>query len=163
MHSIDGLDPQPSDGGAGMELSIQAALVSVSDLERSIKFYREVFDLRLASEGDRVAARLINEMARSQVLALREVGPKALRPGRGNVGLRLLAFEAVWLDQLDVIQARLAQLGVLVGQLQTENHRSVHGLNPDRIDLPVASSLTAGPIRSEDWHDLNEGIYGFGE
>src|SRR6202049_4886921 len=67
MHSIDGLDPQPSDGGAGMELSIQAVLVSVSDLERSIKFYREVFDLRLASEGDRVAARLINEMGRSTV------------------------------------------------------------------------------------------------
>ena len=109
-----------------MELSIQAVLVSVSDLERSIKFYREVIDLRLASEGDRVAARLINEMARSQVLALREVGPEALRPGRGNVGLRLLAFEAVWLDQLDVIQARLAQLGVLVGQVQTENYRSLH-------------------------------------
>ena len=104
-----------------MELSIQAVLVSVSDLERSIKFYREVFDLRLVSRGDRVAALLINEMARSQVLAQREVGPKALRPGRGNVGLRLLAFEAVWLDQLDVIQARLAQLGILVGQTDRES------------------------------------------
>jgi catechol 2,3-dioxygenase-like lactoylglutathione lyase family enzyme len=64
-----------------MELSIQAVLVSVSDLERSIKFYREVFDLRLVSQGDRVAALLINEMARSQVLALREVGPVSARAG----------------------------------------------------------------------------------
>jgi hypothetical protein len=62
-----------------------------------------------------------------------------------------------------VIQARLAQLGVLVGQVQTENYRSVHGLDPDRIDLTVASSLTGGPIRSEDWRCLNEGIYAFGE
>ena len=122
-----------------------------------------MFDLRLVSQGDRVAALLINEMARSQVLALREVGPKALRPGRGNVGLRLLAFEAGSLDQLDVIQARLAKLGVLVGQVQTENDRSVHGLDPDRIDLTVASSLTSGPIRSDGWRRLNEVIYGFGE
>src|SRR5579862_7764467 len=41
------------EGETRMELSIQAVLVSVSDLERSIQFYREVFDLKVVSQGDR--------------------------------------------------------------------------------------------------------------
>lgn len=48
-------------------------------------------------------------------------------------------------------------------QVQTESYRSVHGLDADRIDLTVASSVTGGPIRSDDWRRLNEGIYAFGE
>jgi catechol 2,3-dioxygenase-like lactoylglutathione lyase family enzyme len=146
-----------------MELSIQAVLVSVSDLERSIQFYREVFDLKVVSQGDRIAALLINKLGRSQVLLLREVGPKALHPGRGTVGMRLLAFEADSPDQLDVIQARLTQLGALVDRTETDVYQAVHGLDPDRIDVTVASSVTGGSIRSEDWHRLDEGIYAFGE
>ena len=56
-----------------MELSIQTALLNVTDLQRSIDFYKDVFDLGLISRGDEVAALMILEANRRQVLLLREL------------------------------------------------------------------------------------------
>jgi catechol 2,3-dioxygenase-like lactoylglutathione lyase family enzyme len=67
-----------------MQLSMQALLLNVSNLDQSIEFYRDVFDLRPAARGDRVAALMIDETTRRQVLMLREVGgPQAIAPERG--------------------------------------------------------------------------------
>jgi hypothetical protein len=77
-----------------MRLSIQASLLNVSDLERSIEFYRDVCELRPVGRGDRVAALMIDETDRRQVLVLREVGGPHLHAGRGSIGPRLLALEA---------------------------------------------------------------------
>jgi catechol 2,3-dioxygenase-like lactoylglutathione lyase family enzyme len=63
-----------------MQLSMQAMLLNVSNLDRSIEFYRGVFELRLAARGDRVAALMINEASRRQVLVLRELGPQPSHP-----------------------------------------------------------------------------------
>ena len=67
-----------------MPLTIQTALLNVSDLSQSIEFYRDVFDLRLASQGDRVAALVISDKDRTQVLLLRGLGRNAYRGGRGD-------------------------------------------------------------------------------
>jgi catechol 2,3-dioxygenase-like lactoylglutathione lyase family enzyme len=78
-----------------MQLTLQASLLNVSNLKRSIAFYRDVLDLRPVSHADRVAALMISQENRRQVLVLREtVGPHPLRAGRGSIGPRLLAFEA---------------------------------------------------------------------
>lgn len=146
-----------------MQLTIQTTFLNVTDLHRSIEFYRDVLELRQVSQGDRVAALMVNETEPSQVLVLREVGPRAFHPGRGSVGLRMLGLEAGSLEELDVIEQRLAERQVLLGQLETETYRAVHGLDPDRTELSVASSLTGGPIASEDWHHLDDSVYGLGE
>ena len=44
-----------------MELSIQAALLNVSDLKQSIDFSRDVFDLEVVSEAYRVTAVMVSE------------------------------------------------------------------------------------------------------
>jgi catechol 2,3-dioxygenase-like lactoylglutathione lyase family enzyme len=76
-----------------MQLSIQALLLNVSNLDRSIEFYRDVFELRLVARGDRVAALMIDETNRRQVLVLREAGGShPLHVGRGSIGPRLLAL-----------------------------------------------------------------------
>jgi catechol 2,3-dioxygenase-like lactoylglutathione lyase family enzyme len=144
-----------------MELSIQAALLNVTDLQQSIEFYRDVFNLRLVSEGDRVAALMIDEKYRRQVLVLRELGRKAHRGGRGNVGVRLLSFEAGSLPELDAIEQRLVERQALVWQrLRTDGYTAIMGVDPDRIEIAVASSNLVGtPIRSEDWKELDDMIY----
>jgi hypothetical protein len=75
----------------------------------------------------------------------------------------MLGLEVGSLEELDVIEQRLAERRVLLGQLETETYRAVHGLDPDRIELSVVSSLTGGPIQSEDWHHLDDNVYAFGE
>lgn len=50
-------------------------------------------ELRLVARGDRVAALMIDETSRRQVLVLRELGTHPLHMGRGSIGPRLLDLE----------------------------------------------------------------------
>jgi catechol-2,3-dioxygenase len=142
-----------------MELSIQSALLNVSDLNESIEFYGGVLDVRVQSRSDRLAALMVSERDRSQVLLLREVGPNAYHAGRGTVGARLIAFEVSTTDELDVVEQRLADRQALVGKSRTEAYAAIFGLDPDRIEVAVSSSLTGAPIRSEDWSTIDDLVY----
>jgi len=146
-----------------MQLSMQAILLNVSNLDRSIEFYRGVFELRLAAQGDRVAALMINEASRRQVLLLRELGPQPSYPGRGSIGPRLLALEAGSPGELDVIEQRLQERKAFGGRRRTEAWEAIVGIDPDRIQVSVSSSLTGAPIRSEDWNHLDQMVYEVGD
>jgi catechol-2,3-dioxygenase len=142
-----------------MELSIQSALLNVTNLDQSIEFYRDVLGLRLKSQGDQVAVLMVSEKDRQQVLLLREVGRNAYHAGRGTIGVRQLAFEAGSPEELEMIEQRLVERQALVGQGQTETYRGIFGLDPDRIEVAVSSSLTGAAIRSEDWNTIDDLIY----
>jgi catechol 2,3-dioxygenase-like lactoylglutathione lyase family enzyme len=142
-----------------MDLTIQTALLNTTNLEQSIEFYCDVLDLRLQSQGDRLAALMINDNHRRQVLLLRELGRNAHHAGRGSIGPRMLSFEAASLDELEVIEQRFEQRHALVWQGRTETYKAIMGLDPDRIEISVAASLTGAPIRSEDWTNLDDIIY----
>ncbi len=147
-----------------MRLSMQAWLLNVSNLDRSLEFYRDVFDLRLVARQDRVAALMIDETNRRQVLVLREAG--GLHPthvGRGGIGPRLLAFEAGSPGELDVIEQRLVERKAFAGRRRTETWQAIIGVDPDRIEISVSSSLTGAPIQSEDWAHLDAMVYEVGE
>jgi catechol-2,3-dioxygenase len=142
-----------------MELTIQSVLLNVADLNRSVEFYRDVFGLGVVSEGDRVAALMISGKSRRQVLLLREIGANALHAGRRSIGLRMLSFEAGSVDELDVIEQRLVLREALVWRERTGTYSAIMGLDPDRTEVSVASSLTGGAIRREDWQTLDDLIY----
>jgi catechol-2,3-dioxygenase len=142
-----------------VDLTIQAALINVSDLKQSVDFYRDVFDLHAVSQADRVTAIMVNEKNRRQVLLLRELGRNAYHGGRGNIGFRMLSFEVESLEDLEVIEQRLVQREALVWHGATETYRAIVGLDPDRIEVSVASSLAGTPITSEAWHNLDDTIY----
>jgi catechol-2,3-dioxygenase len=142
-----------------MELNMQTALLNVGNLKQSIEFYQAVFDFRVTSQREEVAALMIHEKSRRQVLLLREISRQAHHAGRRSIGLRMLSFEAGSLDELDVIEQRLLERNALIWSGQTETYRALFSLDPDRIDISVASSLTGAPISSEDWNHLDDAIY----
>jgi catechol 2,3-dioxygenase-like lactoylglutathione lyase family enzyme len=147
-----------------MHLSLQAALLNVSNLDRSVEFYRDVFHLRPAARGDRVAALMIDQADRQQVLVLREIG--GLNPvcaGRGSIGPRLLAPEAGSPGELDAIEQRLASRQALLGRKRAETWEAIVGVDPDRIEVSVSSSLAGVPIQSKDWDHLDQMVYEVGE
>jgi catechol 2,3-dioxygenase-like lactoylglutathione lyase family enzyme len=147
-----------------MQLSIQASLLNVSKLDRSIDFYRDVFDLRQVARADRVAALMIDETNRRQVLVLREAGgPHPIHMGRGSIGLRLFALEAGSPRELDVIEQRLIERKAFIGRRRTKTWEAVVGVDPDRIEVSVSSSLTGIPIQGEDWANLDRMVYEVGE
>jgi len=142
-----------------MELSIQTALLNVTNLQQSIDFYQEVFELRVISQQEEVAALMVYETNRRQVLLLRELRIGSHHAGRHSIGLRMLSFEAGAPDELVGIEEKLVNRHALVWHAQTETYRALMGTDPDRIEICVASSLTGSPISSEDWRTLDDAIY----
>ena len=71
-----------------MELSIQSVLLNVTNLNQSTALYQDVFDFRLTSQRDEVAALMVYETKRRQVILLRELGRNWHGAGRRSVGLR---------------------------------------------------------------------------
>jgi catechol 2,3-dioxygenase-like lactoylglutathione lyase family enzyme len=144
-----------------MELSIQTVLVNVADLQQSVDFYLNVFDLRLTSQQDDAAALMVQEATRRQVLLLRQLHGGPHRVGRHIIGLRMLSFEAGTPEELEIIEQRLVERNALVWRKETETYRGLMGVDPDRTQICVASSLTRTPITSEDWKELDDSVYIF--
>jgi len=146
-----------------MDLSIQTSLLNVSNLDRSLEFYQDVFEFAQSARDDQVAALMINESHRRQVLVLREVLGKALHPGTMAIGPRLFALEAGSLDELHTIEQRLVVRGAFIGRGRTEAYEAIVGVDSDRIRVSVAASLSGTPIRTEDWHHLDDMVYRIAE
>ncbi len=147
-----------------MELSLQAVLLNVRSLDRSIEFYQHVLGLRPAAREDQVAALMIDETSRRQVLVLREVaGANPVHMGRGSIGPRVLALEAGKPGDLDVIEQRLTERNAFIGRRRTKTWEAVVGVDPDRIEVSVSSGLTGVPIQTKDWDHLDRMVYEVGE
>jgi catechol 2,3-dioxygenase-like lactoylglutathione lyase family enzyme len=146
-----------------MKLSIFASLFNVSDLHRSVSFYRDVFGLEVLSHDDKVASLTVDDSDQQQVLILREVGKGARQPGRGNVGSRLLVLTADSPDELDVIEQKLAERRALIGRRQTETWTAVVGYDPDHIEVAVSSSLTGDPVRIQSGDHVDQMVYEVGQ
>ena len=117
-----------------VDLTIQAALINVSDLKQSVDFYRDVFDLDVVSQADRVTALMVSEKDRSQVLLLRELGRNPYHGGRGNIGLRMLSFEVGSIEELETVEQRFVQRQALVWHGTDRKLPGHHGprSRPDR-------------------------------
>jgi catechol 2,3-dioxygenase-like lactoylglutathione lyase family enzyme len=147
-----------------MELSIQAVLLNVRNLDQSIGFYQDVFELTVAARADRVAALMMHESSGRQLIILREVdGANPVHMGRGSIGPRLISLEASALDELDQLEQRLTARNAFIGRRRTDTWEAVVGVDPDRIEVSVSASLTGGPIVTNDWDHLDRMVYEIGE
>jgi catechol 2,3-dioxygenase-like lactoylglutathione lyase family enzyme len=145
-----------------MELSIQANLVNVSDLDISIEFYREVFDFSVVSRRDGVAAMLITENQRSQVLMLRDVTHRARHGGGRDIGIKVLVLEAGSLDELTEIEKRLEKRNAITSVRTTEEWKGVFGIDPDRTVVAVSASVTGDHITKDHWEVLDDIVFSLG-
>ncbi|MFG3701772.1 VOC family protein [Micromonospora sp. NPDC047620] len=119
------------------------AVLYVSDLARSVAFYRDVLGFRqipMTPDGFRGAAFLqAPGSTNDHDLGLFEVGQGARRSaaGRGTVGLYHLAWEVDTLDELAVTAERLAAAGALVGTSDHGTTKSLYGQDPDGLEFEV--------------------------
>jgi catechol 2,3-dioxygenase-like lactoylglutathione lyase family enzyme len=144
-----------------MKVNLHSVLLNVADLERSVEFYRGVFDFPVIGQRERATALLVHEDDGRQVVVLREVAASALHPGRGTIGPRLLGFEVASLENLELIKQRLEQRQAPLTQFRRETWEAIVGTDPDRIEFVVASSLTGGPISRDDWRNIDSMVFAF--
>ena len=144
-----------------MNVNLHAVVFNVADLEKSVEFYRGVFDFPVIGQRGRATALLVHENDGRQVVVLREVGPNALHPARGTIGLRVLAFEVGSLENLELIEQELEQRQALLTHPRRETWEAILGTDPDRNEFVVASSLTGAPISRDDWRNIDSMVFAF--
>jgi catechol-2,3-dioxygenase len=144
-----------------MDLSLQSVLLNVSELSRSLEFYREVFGFRVLSLADEIAVLLVTDVHRRQIVVLRHAGRSPVHGGRGTIGPRLVSFEAGSPEELGMIEQRLSERQALRGRVRTDTYEGIVGVDPDRIGISIASSTTGCPIRIEDWMTISDAMYEF--
>lgn len=119
------------------------AVLFVSDLARSVAFYRDVLGFRLVPmtpEGFSGAAFLqAAGSTNDHDLGLFELGA-AVGPsqaGRSTVGLYHLAWEVDTLDELQALAERLVQADALAGTSDHGTTKSLYGKDPDGLEFEV--------------------------
>ncbi|WP_433348733.1 VOC family protein [Micromonospora sp. CA-111912] len=125
------------------------AVLYVSDLARSVAFYRDVLGFRvipMTPDGFRGAAFLqAAGSTNDHDLGLFELGGAASRStaGRATVGLYHLAWEVDTLDELAGTAERLTAAGALVGSSDHGTTKSLYGQDPDGLEFEIVWLIPA--------------------
>ena len=125
------------------------AVLYVSDLERSVRFYTDVLGFRripMTPEGFRGAAFLqAAGSVNDHDLGLFEIGSQAgpSAAGRATVGMYHLAWEVDTLTELERLAGVLADAGALTGASDHGTTKSLYGADPDGLEFEVAWIIPA--------------------
>jgi catechol 2,3-dioxygenase-like lactoylglutathione lyase family enzyme len=144
-------------------MNFQSVVINVSDLDRSIEFYVDVFGFTVLSKRDRLAALSAPGSERPQVLVLRAFGTSGRSAGGGHIGIRAFVLEvgATELEQIEKALERRKSLAQRITDHATWKGVVAH--DPDRMAVVVGSAIGSAQIGNESWAALHESLYGLGE
>jgi catechol 2,3-dioxygenase-like lactoylglutathione lyase family enzyme len=122
------------------------AVLYVSDLARSVAFYRDVLGFeRVDMTPDNFAGAAFLRASMStndHDLGLFEVGARS----RGGIGLYHLAWEVDTLDSLERGASALLAAGALVGASDHGTTKSLYGKDPDGIEFEIVWLVPADQL-----------------
>ncbi|MEU8355747.1 VOC family protein [Nonomuraea sp. NPDC048882] len=127
------------------------AVLYVRDVERSVAFYREALGFEVVM-GMRGAAFLqAPGSSNDHDLGLFQIGENAAPSpaGRTSVGLYHLAWEVDTLDELERVQAKLAELNALVGASDHSTTKALYARDPDGLEFEVSWLVPAALLTEE--------------
>ena len=115
------------------------AVLYVSDVERSVAFYRDVLGFRTKLALPGAAFLQAPASTNDHDLGLFQRGPGSL----GTLGLYHLAWEVETLDDLEDHLVRLSDAGALVGMSDHGTTKSLYAKDPDGIEFEVVWLIPA--------------------
>ncbi|SEG76441.1 Glyoxalase/Bleomycin resistance protein/Dioxygenase superfamily protein [Nonomuraea solani] len=127
------------------------AVLYVRDVERSVAFYREALGFEVVM-GMRGAAFLqAAGSSNDHDLGLFEIGDQAAPSpaGRTSVGLYHLAWEVDTLEELERVEAKLIELGALVGASDHSTTKALYAKDPDGLEFEVSWLVPAALLTEE--------------
>jgi catechol-2,3-dioxygenase len=114
------------------------AVLYVADLERSIGFYQQAFDMQVMAREPRANAAFLRlpRSGKHHDLGLFGVGAQPPRP-RGSLGLYHLAWQVDTIEELEEARLTLANLDAFTGESSHGATKSVYGKDPDGNEFEV--------------------------
>lgn len=137
------------------------AVLFVSDLEKSVAFYRDIFGFAVIAREGSMAFLRARESENHHDLGLLEVGVRAPRPARGSIGLYHLAWELPDIKALAAAREKLVKEKAFTGESDHGATKSIYGIDPDghefelMIVLPKAQwdkYESSAPVMPLDWN-----------
>lgn len=107
------------------------AVLYVSDLERSVAFYRDLFGFEVIARRGPMAFLRAKGSENHHDLGLLALGPKARPAPRGSTGLYHLAWQLDNVAALKAARATLQKAGAFTGQSDHGATQSLYGVDPD--------------------------------
>jgi catechol 2,3-dioxygenase-like lactoylglutathione lyase family enzyme len=115
-------------------------VIQVRDLERSVKFYTEVFNFRVSDRNPEGGVFLTSVGDHHTVALFPSAGEAAATPEKDAVRLHHFAMEVGSIDELFAIRSYLRERGVTIvfeGRRRLGGHTSVEFLDPDGYHLEL--------------------------
>jgi catechol-2,3-dioxygenase len=114
------------------------AVLFVSDLERSVAFYTNVFAMETIATEPRFPAAFLRlpGSGNHHDLGLFQTPARNHRPP-GAIGLYHLAWQVDTIDDLVEVRAALLEAGAYRGESSHGATKSVYGADPDELELEV--------------------------
>ena len=132
--------------------NLNHAVLYVSDVNRSLAFYREAFGFEVVDRmGEQAFFLKAAGGENHHDLALMSVGASAPRPPRGSVGLYHLAWEVASMEDLVAMAEKLASMDALAGMSDHGVSKSLYAHDPDGIEFEV---MYGAP--REDWGEFEK-------
>jgi catechol-2,3-dioxygenase len=129
------------------------AVLYVRDATRTAAFYQEVLDFRVVFEmaGGRAMFLQAPASTNDHDLGLFTIGQGAApsAAGHGAVGLYHIAWEVDTLDELERIEARLAERGALVGSTDHGTTKALYAHDPDGLEFEVSWLVPAALVTDD--------------
>jgi catechol-2,3-dioxygenase len=115
------------------------AVLFVAELERSLRFYTDVFGMEVAAREPRANAAFLRlpRSGNHHDLGLFGVGAAGGPKRRGAVGLYHLAWQLDTIDELAEARTALAGAGALTGESNHGATKSVYGADPDGNEFEI--------------------------
>jgi len=128
------------------------AVLYVSDVERTKKFYTEALGFRVITEFPGAAFFQAPASTNDHDLGVFEIGSTALpsEAGRRTVGLYHLAWEVETLGDLERLAGVLAERKALVGASDHGTTKSLYAKDPDGLEFEVVWLIPAHLITEHD-------------
>jgi catechol 2,3-dioxygenase-like lactoylglutathione lyase family enzyme len=143
---------------AARSWSIRSTLVAVSNLDRSVAFYKEIGPFEELDREDAVAM-LGDPSPGSLVLLLRET--RGSRHGQQSLGLRSIIFNIASISELDRIEAVLRAHKLFTSRREIAAGASdlVSGRDPDNLPLAFVHYPGGNPVGSDYYRAVSDLIY----
>jgi catechol 2,3-dioxygenase-like lactoylglutathione lyase family enzyme len=146
---------------AAQSWSIRSTLIAVSNLDRSVAFYRDIGPFEEIAREDAVAV-LGDASPGSLVLLLRETrGIHGGRYGQQSLGLRSIVFNIESAAELDRIESILRAHDLFTSRRDVADGTSelVRGRDPDNLPLAFVRYAEGGQIGANYYRTVANMVY----